>query len=475
MVSINQRLDKVNEECGVFGIYDVDGHDVARITYYGLFALQHRGQESAGIAVNDDGEMYCHKDLGLVPDVFNDITLGQLKGTIAVGHVRYSTKGGNTRENAQPLVNKYVKGSLALAHNGNLVNSKELRDELEQSGAIFHTTIDSEVIMYKIAQCRVRSHSIENAVLDVMKSIRGAYSMVLMSPRKLIGARDPLGMRPLCIGKLDNSYILSSETCALENLGAEFVREVKPGEVVVIDENGLRSLMSEDAAERGKICIFEYIYFARPDSEIQGASVYEMRKLMGAYLAREYPVDADLVFGVPDSGLCAALGYAEESGIPNGMGFIKNRYIGRTFIQPTQSQRETSVNIKLNVLKSSVEGKRVVMVDDSIVRGTTCAKIIKQLKQAGAKEVHLRISSPPFLWPCYFGTDIPSRKDLMAPWHTVDEMRDIVGADSLGFLSLDAIKKIAENINCDYCDACFSGQYPMEVPEEADKLEHEKA
>lgn len=473
-IDLDTRLDKVNEECGVFGIYDMDGHDVARMTYFGLYALQHRGQESAGIAVNDDGEMFCHKDLGLVPEVFNDLILNELKGSIAVGHVRYSTKGANTRENAQPLVNKYVKGSLALAHNGTLVNSRELREELEQSGAIFHTTLDTEVMMYKIAQSRIRSHSIENAVMDAMKSLKGSYSLVLMSPRKLIGARDPYGIRPLCIGKLGNSYILSSETCALENLGAEFVREVEPGEIVVIDKDGLRSMKMECSEDKAHICIFEYVYFARPDSEIQGASVYEMRKLMGAHLAKEHPVEADLVFGVPDSGLCAALGYAEESGLPNGMGFIKNRYIGRTFIQPTQSQRETSVNIKLNVLKNSVRGKRVVMVDDSIVRGTTCAKIIRQLKEAGAKEVHLRISSPPFMWPCYFGTDIPSRKELMAPWHSVEEMRDIIGADSLGFLSLDAIADIAKNINCGYCDACFTGNYPMEVPDEADKMEHER-
>ncbi len=466
MAEMAWQADKVKEECGVFGIYDNDGLDVARMTYYGLYALQHRGQESAGIAVNDDGVMYCHKDLGLVPEVFSDLTLNQLKGTIAVGHVRYSTVGENTRENAQPLVNKYVKGSLALAHNGTLVNSDALRRELESAGAIFHTSIDSEIIMYKIAQSRIRSHSIENAVLEAMQFLTGSYSLVLMSPRKLIGARDPYGIRPLCIGKLKNSYILSSETCALENLGAEFLREVEPGEVVVIDQNGLRSLKMENAKDKAHICIFEYVYFARPDSEIQGASVYEMRKLMGAHLAKEHPVEADLVFGVPDSGLCAALGYADESGIPNGMGFVKNRYIGRTFIQPTQSQRETSVNIKLNVLKNAVKGKRVVMVDDSIVRGTTCAKIIKQLKEAGALEVHLRISSPPFMWPCYFGTDIPSRKHLIAPWHSVEEIREMVGADSLGFLSLDAIAEIAKNINCGYCDACFTGNYPMEVPAE---------
>lgn len=472
-LNLDYRYDKAHEECGVFGIYDNDGFDVARITYYGLYALQHRGQESAGIAVNNDGEFLCHKDLGLVPEVFSDLILNNLKGTMAVGHVRYSTKGGNQRENAQPLVNKYVKGTLALAHNGNLINSGKLRNDLEQNGAIFHTSIDSEVIMYKLAQERIRSHSIEQAMLRVMDSLEGAYSVVLMSPRKLMGARDPYGFRPLCIGKLQNSYILSSETCALDNLGAEFIREVEPGEVVVIDENGIRSLRSEKAQAKAKICIFEHVYFARPDSEIQGASVYEMRKLMGRHLAKDYPVDADLVFGVPDSGLCAAIGYSEESGIPYGYGFVKNRYIGRTFIQPSQSQREQSVNIKLNVVKEAVRGKKVVMVDDSIVRGTTCAKIIRALKAAGAKEVHLRISAPPFLWPCYFGTDIPSRKDLMAVKYSVEEIREQIGADSLGFLSLDAVKEIAANMNSDYCDGCFSGKYPIPVPAETDKLEFE--
>lgn len=471
--NLDDRLDKVHEECGVFGVYDNDGFDVARMTYYGLYALQHRGQESAGIAVNNDGEFLCHKDLGLVPEVFSDFILNNLKGSIAVGHVRYSTKGGNQRENAQPLVNKYVKGTLALAHNGNLINGAALRDTLEKNGAIFHTSIDSEVIMYMLAQERIRAHSIEQAMLRAMDSLEGAYSVVLMSPRKLIGARDPYGFRPLCIGKLQNSYILSSETCALDNLGAEFIREVEPGEVVVIDGEGIRSMKNERAQERAKICIFEHIYFSRPDSSIQGASVYEMRKLMGRRLAKDFPVDADLVFGVPDSGLCAAIGYSEGSGIPYGYGFVKNRYIGRTFIQPDQSQREKSVNIKLNVVKEAVCGKRVVMVDDSIVRGTTCAKIIRALKAAGATEVHLRISSPPFLWPCYFGTDIPSRKGLMAVKYSVEEIRQQIGADSLGFLSLEGVKDIAANMNCDYCDGCFSGKYPVAVPEEMDKMEFE--
>lgn len=472
-LNLGSQRDELHEECGVFGFYDNDGFDVARLTYYGLYALQHRGQESAGIAVNDDGQFLCYKDLGLVPEIFNDSILNKLKGTMAVGHVRYSTKGGNQRENAQPLVNKYVKGTLALAHNGNLINGARLRNEMEKNGAIFHTTIDSEVIMYKLAQERIRSHSIEQAMIQAMDSLEGAYSIVLMSPRKLMGARDPYGFRPLCIGKMKNSYILSSETCALENLGAEFVREVEPGEVVVIDKDGIRSIKNEKAQDRASICIFEHIYFARPDSKIQGASVYEMRKLMGRRLAKDYPVEADLVFGVPDSGLCAAIGYAEESQIPYGYGFVKNRYIGRTFIQPTQEQREQAVNIKLNVVKSAVRGKRVVMVDDSIVRGTTCANIIRALKDAGATEVHLRISAPPFLWPCYFGTDIPSRDDLMAVKYSVEEIRQKIGADSLGFLSIEGVKDIAENMNCDYCDGCFTGKYPVPVPEEGNKMEFE--
>ncbi len=458
------QSDKLHEECGVFGFYDNDGFDVAHMTYFGLYALQHRGQESAGIAVvGENGEFNCYKNMGLVSDVFTESILKELTGNIAIGHVRDSTKGGSNRENSQPLATRYVKGTLALAYNGNLINSGKLRKKFEENGAIFHTTVDSEVIMYELAQERIKTHSIENAMLEAMNNLEGAYSVVLMSPRKLIGARDPHGFRPLCIGKIKNSYILSSETCALENLGAEFVRDVEPGEVVVIDKNGLRSLKSPKAQKRASICIFEHVYFARPDSEIQGASVYEMRKLMGRRLAKDFPVEADLVFGVPDSGLCAALGYAEESGISYGDGFIKNRYIGRTFIQPTQEQREQAVNIKLNVVKKAVRGKKVVMVDDSIVRGTTCANIIKALKAAGALEVHLRISSPPFLWPCFFGTDVPSRDVLMAVKYSIEEMCEKVGADSLGFLSVEAIEDIAKNMDCDYCDGCFTGKYPMDV------------
>ncbi len=464
--------DKLKEECGVFGFYDNDGFDVARLTYYGLYGLQHRGQQSAGIAVNDDNVFHCHKDLGLVPDIFNDRILSNLKGTISVGHVRYSTKGGNKRENAQPLVYQYVKGTLALAYNGNLINASELRDEFQRNGAIFHTSIDPEVMMYKIAQERIKTHAIERAVLNMMDYVHGAYSLVLMSPRKLIGARDPYGLHPLSIGKLENSYVLSSETCVFDNIGAEFIRDVEPGEVVWIDKDGLHSIRHEKALDRARICVFEYVYNARPDSVIQGASVYEVRKAMGHQLAKEHPVDADLVFGVPDSGLCAAIGYAEESGLPYGKGFIKNKYVGRTFILPTQAQREAAVNIKLNVLRNSVEGKRVVMIDDSIVRGTTCANIIRALKDAGAKEVHMRVSSPPFLWPCYFGTDIPSRDCLMAVKYSVEEIREKIGADSLGYLSIDGLKEATKPLNCDYCQACFTGTYPMEVPLNVDEADY---
>lgn len=458
--------DKAKEECGIFGVYDNDGFDVAHLTYYALYGLQHRGQESAGIVVNDDGVFRTHKDLGLVPDVFNERILNRLSGTIAVGHVRDSAKGGNYRENAQPLAYEYVKGTLALAYNGNIFNADELRDEFKHNGAIFHTAIDGEVMMYKIAQERIQTHSVERAVLNTMDYIKGGYALVMMSPRKLLGARDPYGIRPLSIGKIENSYVLSSETCVFDNIGAAFVRDVEPGEVVWIDKEGLHSIRNEKALDRARICIFEYVYTARPDSVIHGASVYDVRKAMGRELAKEHPVDADLVFGVPDSGLCAAIGYAEQSGLPYGKGFIKNKYIGRTFILPTQAQREAAVNIKLNVLKSSVEGKRVVMVDDSIVRGTTCANIIRSLKEAGAKEVHMRVSSPPFLWRCYFGTDIPSRQDLMAVKYNVEEIRQKIGADSLGYLSMEGLQAAAAGLNCDYCDACFSGKYPMEVPKE---------
>lgn len=472
----NTYEDVPHEECGVFGAYDFDGGDVAPSVYYGLFSLQHRGQESCGIAVSDTdgpmGKVLSYKGMGLVNEVFEPEHLEKLKGNIGVGHVRYSTAGASSRENAQPLVLNYVKGTLALAHNGNLTNAPELRRELEYTGAIFQTTIDSEVIAYHIARERLKTKSVEEAVGRAMRKLEGAYSLVIMSPRKLIGARDPFGFRPLCIGKRGNTYFLASESCALDTLGAEFVRDVEAGEIVTISpEYGIQS-MKDLCQEKHARCIFEYIYFARPDSRIDQISVYESRIIAGRCLAKDHPVDADLVVGVPESGNAAAMGFALESGIPYGTAFIKNTYVGRTFIKPKQSQRESSVNIKLNVLKEAVQGKRVVMIDDSIVRGTTSDRIVGMLKAAGAKEVHVRISSPPFLHPCYFGTDIPDEDQLIAHNKTVDEICKIIGADSLGYLELNRLPELIHG-GCGYCDACFSGNYPIKRPTEDIRGEHE--
>lgn len=470
------NYEELHDECGVFGVYDFDGGDVASTIYYGLFALQHRGQESCGIAVSDTngpkGKVISHKDMGLVNEAFNSEILEKMNGNIGVGHVRYSTAGSSTRENAQPLVINYVKGILALAHNGNLINAPELREELSYTGAIFQTTIDSEVVAYHIARERLNTSSVEDAVARAMTKIKGAYSLIVMSPRKLIGARDEFGFKPLCIGKRDNTYVLSSETCALDAIGAEFVRDVLPGEIVTITPKGITSNMMKYEHKCSK-CIFEYIYFARPDSQIDGISVYNSRIMAGRILAKTHPVEADLVVGVPESGNVAALGFALESGIPYGMAFIKNSYVGRTFIKPKQSQRESSVKIKLNVLKEAVNGKRVVMIDDSIVRGTTSARIVKMLKDAGAAEVHVRISSPPFLHPCYFGTDVPSEDQLIAHDHTVDEICQYIGADSLGYLD---VTRLAEMIDgrIDYCDACFTGNYPIDPPKDDIRGEYDK-
>ena len=472
------RGDEVREECGVFGIYDFDGNDVASTIYYGLFALQHRGQESCGIAVSDTegpkGKVSAHKGMGLCNEVFTPDVIESLHGNIGVGHVRYSTAGSSTRENAQPLVLNYVKGTLAMAHNGNLVNAPELRHELEYTGAIFQTTIDSEVIAYHIARARIKTPTVELAVAEAMKKLMGAYSLVIISPRKLIGARDPFGFKPLCIGKRDNAYILASETCALETIGAEFVRDVEPGEIVTITKKGIASnkeLCFTDHAKEAR-CIFEYIYFARPDSVFDGVSVYHSRIQAGRFLAMDSPVDADLVVGVPESGNAAALGYAMESGIPYGTAFVKNSYVGRTFIKPKQSSRESAVRSKVNVLKEAVAGKRVIMIDDSIVRGTTSALIVGMLRDAGAKEVHVRISAPPFLHPCYFGTDIPSKDQLIAHNRTVEEIRDLLGADSLSYLEMDRLYEMAGGKPI--CTACFSGDYPIEPPKEDIRGSYEK-
>lgn len=458
----------MGEECGVFGAYDMDGGDVAPSVYYGLFALQHRGQESCGIAVTDTyGERKVHskKGLGLVNEVFDEEALEGLKGNLGVGHVRYSTAGATKVENAMPLVLNYVKGTLAIAHNGNLTNAVELRHELEYTGAIFQTTIDSEVIAYHIARERLKTAKAEEAVRNAMQKIEGAYALVVISPRKMIGARDPFGLRPLCIGKRDNTYFLASESCAIAAVGGEFVRDVEPGEIVSFTKNGITSDKSMAISPKKQArCIFEYIYFARTDSTIDKVNVYHYRITAGKALAQSYPVEADLVVGVPDSGLVAAKGYSEESGIPYGMAFHKNSYVGRTFIKPKQSQRESSVKIKLNVIEEVVKGKRIVMVDDSIVRGTTCANIIKMLKKAGATEVHVRISSPPFLHPCYFGTDVPSNDQLIAHSHTTEEIREMIGADSLGYMEIGKLKDMVGELA--YCDACFTGNYPMKVPTE---------
>ena len=466
MSEFEKAVTGLGEECGVFGAYDMDGHDVAASIYYGLFALQHRGQESCGIAVTDTAgkrKVLSRKGLGHVNDVFDEKVLSELKGNLGVGHVRYSTAGGTRVENAQPLVINYVKGTLAIAHNGNLVNAIELRKELEYTGAIFQTTIDSEVIAYHIARERLEAATAEEAVRLAMKKIKGAYALVVSSPRKMIGARDPFGLKPLCIGKRENTYFLASESCAIAAVDAEFVRDVLPGEIVTITKDGIASDMSMAMpAEKQARCIFEYIYFARTDSTIDGVNVYHSRIIAGKALAESYPVEADLVVGVPDSGLVAAKGYSEQSGIPYGMAFHKNSYVGRTFIKPKQSDRESSVKIKLNVIPEVVKG--IVMVDDSIVRGTTCANIIKMLKKAGATEVHVRISSPPFLHPCYFGTDVPSNEQLIAHSHTPEQIRDMIGADSLGYMEIEKLKNMVGDLH--FCDACFTGNYPMEVPGE---------
>ncbi len=469
-ISVMEEPDKLKEECGVFGMYDFAGGDVSSAIYYGLLALQHRGQESCGIAVSDTkgpkGKVSSAKEMGLVNESFTPETLEKLKGDIGVGHVRYSTAGSSTRENAQPLVLNYVKGTLGLAHNGNLINAPELRHELEYTGAIFQTTIDSEVIAYHIARERLNTNTVEAAVGRAMQKIRGAYSLVIMSPRKLIGARDPFGFRPLCIGKRDDAYVLASETCALDTIGAQYIRDVLPGEVVTISrEKGIESDTSMCAGENEHArCVFEYIYFARPDSYIDGVSVYNSRILAGKFLAMDSPVEADLVVGVPESGNCAALGYSLQSGIPYGQAFVKNSYVGRTFIKPKQKNRESSVQVKLNALKEAVSGKRVIMIDDSIVRGTTSDRIVRMLRDAGAKEVHMRVSSPPFLWPCYFGTDVPAREQLIAYSRSIEDISEVIGADSLAYLKEERLEEMVSGLGI--CKGCFTGTYPLVPPTE---------
>ncbi len=462
-------MSNIHEECGVFGVISKEPADVASISYYALYALQHRGQESCGIVVNDDGVFSSYKDLGLVSEVFSGDTLSRLpKGTMAVGHVRYGTTGTTSRSNCQPMEVNHQKGRMAIAHNGNLSNDAQLRDELELSGAIFHSTSDTETIAYIVTKERLRTASIEDALSAAMDTLDGAYSLVLMSPQKLLCARDPYGFRPLCYGETaDGTYVVASESCALNAVGAKFIRDVEPGEILVFSKNGVVSRTEHCGRKKKKLCIFEYIYFARPDSVVDGVSVHAARLRAGRILAKYHPVEADIVIGVPDSGLDAALGYSMESGIPYGIGLLKNKYIGRTFISPGQETRLDQVRIKLSVIEESVRDKRVVMIDDSIVRGTTSGRIVKLLRDAGAKEIHMRSSAPPFLHPCYYGTDIDSEEHLIACKYSVEEIAKIIGVDTLGYLPTSELTNLVDN--CDFCSACFDGEYPTTVPTENKK------
>lgn len=459
--------NEIHEECGVFGIFSNKINDeVALQTYYGIFALQHRGQESCGIAVNDTKNINRYKDVGIVNDVFNQETLKNLGlGKIAVGHVRYGTKITATRSNSQPMTVSYHNGSMTISMNGSIINEKELKDEMKTEGYIFHSVSQSELIAALIARERIHVVSIEKAVLNAVRKLKGAYSLLVMSGENLIGARDPYGFRPLVIGKTENGYVLASETCALDAVGADFIRDVKTGEIVVIDDNGIHSLdiMENSHKCKNALCSFEYIYFSRPDSVVDGNCVHKARKKTGALLAMSDNVDADVVIGVPDSGIDAAIGYAEQSGIPYGLGFIKNKYIGRTFIENDQKNREQKVKIKLNVIKSTVNGKRVIMVDDSIVRGTTCAGIVKLLRNAGAREIHVRSAAPKFLYPCFFGTDVNSKKDLIACKYTTEEIAKILDADTVGFLATEDLPNMLDKVKFCMCDACFTGNYPVDV------------
>ncbi|MDO4541731.1 MAG: amidophosphoribosyltransferase [Bacillota bacterium] len=462
--------EEVKEACGVMGFYNNDHWNLPKDLYYGIFALQHRGQESCGMSVCKNGAVSYHKDMGLANEVFSGDVIDKLQGDIGIAHCRYSTTGDSEKSNAQPLVMSFVKGTLSLAHNGNLVDAGKIRQDLmEKQGAIFHTTLDSEIFAYLIAREEVQDHVLESAVRKATEMVSGSYALLVMSPEKLVGIRDPLGIKPLCLGMKGKSYILASESCAIDAIGGVFIRDIEPGELIVIDKDGVHSHPYEGELATPRPCIFEYIYFARPDSVLDGQSIYLSRHLAGKILAERYPVEADVVIAVPDSGIDAAIGYSEESGIPYGVGLIKNRYIGRTFIQPVQVQREEAVRIKLNALRHTVDGKRVVLVDDSMVRGTTSASIIKMLKKAGAKEVHMRISAPPFVWPCFFGIDLPEKKQLTACNHTIEEIRQLLDADSLGFFKIEDLPRIVPNCRLKgFCDACFSGDYPVPVTVEED-------
>ena len=466
------NTEKLHEECGVFGVIRPTAGNVAGLVYYGLYALQHRGQEGCGIVVNDDGLFVSRKDLGLVGNVFGEEVLKAFpEGTMAVGHTRYGTTGGNNRNNCQPIEVNHQKGRMALAHNGNLSNAAELRSELELSGAIFHTTSDTETIAYIVTRERLKAPSIEEAVSRAMDTLEGAYSLILMSPQKMICVRDPHGFRPLCFGQTeDGTWVIASESCALRAVGAKMIRDVEPGEILVFSSNGMESRREHCGKKEQKTCIFEYIYFARPDSVMDGISVHEARINAGRILARTSPAEADLVVGVPDSGLDAAIGYSRESGIPYEIGLIKNKYIGRTFIAP--DHRLNQVEIKLSAVQEVCRGKRIILIDDSIVRGTTSGRIVRLLREAGAKEVHMRVSAPPFLHPCFYGTDIDSTEHLIANLHTVPEIAEIIGADSLGFLPTEKLRELVQGRTC--CSACFDGEYPTRVPADTRKDRFER-
>lgn len=462
----------IHEECGVFGMISEKPVNAAAMCYYGLYALQHRGQESCGIVVNDDGLFVSHKDLGIVNEVFSKETVASFPAScMAVAHTRYGTTGGTSRNNCQPIEVNHIKGRLALAHNGNLSNAAGLRSALELSGAIFHTSSDTEIIAYIITKERLTAPSIEEALSRAMDKIDGAYSLVLMSPQKLICCRDPHGFRPLCYGVTpDKTYVIASESCALTAVGAEFIRDVSPGEILVFSKDGVTSRREHCGKKEKKLCVFEYIYFARPDSVIDGQSVHEARIRAGRILAKAHPVDADVVIGVPDSGLDAALGYSRESKLPYDTGLVKNKYIGRTFIAP--ADRSNQVNIKLSAVKDAVCGKRIVLIDDSIVRGTTSGHIVALLRDAGAKEIHMRVSAPPFLFPCFYGTDIDSADNLIANHHRTDEIAKIIGADSLGYLPVQSLSELCGSPH--FCGACFDGVYPTSIPENKSKNRFER-
>lgn len=462
-------MSSLREECGVFGISSPKKENVAVSVNFGLFALQHRGQESCGMVVNDDGVFMSYKDTGIVNDVFTNEVLDKLgDGNMAIGHVRYAAADSTDRTEAQPIVINHIKGKLALAHNGSLTNYYELREKLELDGAIFHTNSDAEIIAYVITNQRLKSASIEEAVENSVHKLKGAFSFVLMSPAKLIAVRDKNGFKPLCYGVTDDgAYVIASESCALDATGAEFIRDIEPGEIIIIENGNVRSIKDNCGKTKHSLCIFEYIYFARPDSVVDGCSVHLARQRAGSFLALEHPVQADVVIGVPDSGIDAAIGYSRQSGIPYGLGFIKNKYVGRTFISPNQKSREDKVKIKLNPISETVKGKRVVLIDDSIVRGTTSGRIVKLLREAGAVEVHMRVTSPPFIHSCYYGTTIGSRDTLIATKHTKEEISKMIGVDSLGFLSIEHVHMIPANTTCEsFCLGCFTGEYPTEVPDD---------